>query len=96
MRDDVEPSEVAALLASLVDEQEPGDDDMAEFSYLRSRRALLDAASEAVTARMAAVVARIYGDGTGTSYARVAEQLDGVVTRARVQQWVEAARRRAA
>jgi hypothetical protein len=69
----------------------PGDDDLAEFAHLRSRRALLDAASEVVTARMGAVAARIYGDGTGTSYAKVAGLLGGV-TRGRVQQWVEASR----
>jgi len=72
-RDDVEPAELAALLAAIVGEQDPGDDDLAELSHLRARRALFEAAAEACTARMAVVAARL--NDHGVSFARIGEHI---------------------
>lgn len=92
MRDDVEPTEVAALLSTLVDEQMPGDDDLAEYRYLSARLALLKAAAEEVSARRDALVWRMNQEGL--SHRRLAE-LFGDRTYASVQQMVNAAKERA-
>lgn len=46
---EAEPHEVSAVVAALVGDRDPGDDDKAWFAHLSSRLALLSAAAERVS-----------------------------------------------
>ncbi len=91
MRPDVDPSEVATVLAALVEPQAPGEDDLAELAYLASRVSLLDAVVDEIRRQRNDVALRL--NTAGATLRQIGDHVG--FNHSAAQKWVDEAKERA-